>query len=346
MSTFFDDFSQTQESTFNANTVLTNGSFGVLQQRMLEVSDSNSISINIDSGLLVFNSTVNIGAGGISYLQHETESINLENLTAITLQGQVASGSLPSIKMVVISANSGVASVTKMPIANTWTWLASEFDNGVIDLTRIIIIQFIIENQRVDDLTLQPFSNALVCVAKGTLILMADKTEKPIESIVRGDLVAADPSCNKVHKVARLTIQHLHKSSSVEMVKIRRDALGSDMPKRTLFISKNHPIMYKYKRRPAKCFRRIPGVSCYDREMKVMVSDFLPQEDDGSYRLYDLQFEVEGSYVAEGLQIQSRSPYSELTPLSKELYFTKSLYRPYRVWDSLCQPMPLDESLI
>jgi len=44
------------------------------------------------------------------------------------------------------------------------------------------------------------------------------------------------------------------------------------------------------------------------------------------YQLWDLQFETVGTYVANGVTIQSRNPRSNLTPLSKDLYFDQSLY--------------------
>jgi hypothetical protein len=51
--------------------------------------------------------------------------------------------------------------------------------------------------------------------------------------------------------------------------------------------------------------------------------------------MYDLQFEVETYYYAEGLESQSRSPFCHLSPLPKELYFHQELYRDIQVPDCL-----------
>ena len=47
-----------------------------------------------------------------------------------------------------------------------------------------------------------------------------------------------------------------------------------------------------------------------------------------TYTLYDLQFDDDGSYVAENVMIQSRSPWSDLTPLPKNLYYDDTRYQP------------------
>ena len=66
----------------------------------------------------------------------------------------------------------------------------------------------------------------------------------------------------------------------------------------------------------------------------------------GKYTVYDLQFESEGSYVANGVTVQSRSPRSEITPLSRELYFNDELYTDLTVWDTLNHPLPLDFEIL
>jgi hypothetical protein len=56
-------------------------------------------------------------------------------------------------------------------------------------------------------------------------------------------------------------------------------------------------------------------------------SDLLPKEETDSYHLFDLQFDQIGSYVANGVTVQSRHPQSFITPLPKELYFDKNLFQ-------------------
>jgi len=65
---------------------------------------------------------------------------------------------------------------------------------------------------------------------------------------------------------------------------------------------------------------------------KQVIGDLLESIDDTVY-LYDLQFEVDGYYLANNTLVQSRSPNSFRTPLPKELYFNEELYSDKQVND-------------
>jgi len=182
---------------------------------------------------------------------------------------------------------------------------------------------------------------ALPCLAKDSMILMADGTYKPIQDIVRGDLVAADSHLNKIHTVARLNINKLDEHFPSDIVTFEPHSLGSNQPSKKLIISANHPLCWEGKRRPAKCFANLPNINRYykgqilkkgipfdeTRTGPITLKGLLPPNSDGTYNLYDLQFETLGSYVANGVPVQSRSPRSDITPLPKNLYFDQSLYR-------------------
>ena len=72
----------------------------------------------------------------------------------------------------------------------------------------------------------------------------------------------------------------------------------------------------------------------------------MPKNQDNEYCIYDLQFENDSSYVANGIMVQSRCPRSEISPLPKELYFDQELYTDEIVWDTYDHPLQLDTSTI
>ena len=167
----------------------------------------------------------------------------------------------------------------------------------------------------------------LVCVGENTLITMADGTTKPIQTIHRGDLISPN---SRVAKVCQL---NLHPQSCISLMIFEERCLGF-VPTHKLVITPNHPIFYQEARRPAICFQHCPGVT-YHQEV------LLEQIPESPKVLYDLQFEHDGSYIANGLEIQSRSPFSIHDPLPKELYYDPTLYQESRVWDHLTLDCPL-----
>jgi len=174
----------------------------------------------------------------------------------------------------------------------------------------------------------------LVCVHGDTLILMADGSSKPIKEIIRGDLVAPN------HQVARLCQERIDIRSLISLVVFEKNALGN-RPDQLLIVTPNHPIFYKNARRPAKCFAKCPGVTMYESIPVAAISDLFTS-DSNCIHLYDLQFDHDGSYIANGVEVQSRSPYSYCGPLSLDLYYDPLLYCEERVWDSMDHMLPLE----
>jgi len=181
----------------------------------------------------------------------------------------------------------------------------------------------------------------IVCVSRDTQILMHNGTYKAIQDIERGNVVAGDLEMSKLYRVSRVNRQRVHPSQRVDLVSFDKDCLGSNQPIQRLVITCNHALIYNGKRRPAKCFENLYGVTKKNERLSVDRMDhsnplnysngesvFLIPEPDGGYILYDLQFETLGSYVANGVVVQSRSPRSRITPLPRSLYFNRSLYRP------------------
>lgn len=164
----------------------------------------------------------------------------------------------------------------------------------------------------------------LPCIAYNTKILMANKTEHNIQNLERGMVVAGDADLTTTYKIARVLKNKLYPDFEIGISSFDKNSIGNNIPNRKLLITNGHPIYFESTRRAAKLFSNIDGIKSYD---KIKAGDILPKEDDNDlHYLWDLQFETIGSYVANGLKIQSRHPQSFITPLPKELYFDENLY--------------------
>ncbi|MEO0236824.1 MAG: hypothetical protein ABIN35_01135 [candidate division WOR-3 bacterium] len=166
------------------------------------------------------------------------------------------------------------------------------------------------------------------CVVRDTMILMLDGSLKPIQDIKRDDIVGPAPG----YRVARLCQTEIDCSTIVDLIIFEPNSLGPNQPSQQLIITSNHPIFYHQKRYPSHSFVLFNGVLHVKRH--------------NINCLYDLQFEKDGSYIANGIEIQSCSPYSALNPLPKELYFNQSLYTEEFVWDQYLPSIELSTEIL
>jgi len=165
-----------------------------------------------------------------------------------------------------------------------------------------------------------------LCLLRDSLIQMMDGTTKSIQDIKRGDHVSPG------HIVSRLCEIKMEPHFLTEVVYFEPDCLGPGLPHSQLGMTSNHPVVYANARRPAKYFNLIKGVSL----SKVR----------GLEVLYDLQFDHDGTYIANGVEVQSCSPRSAANPLPLELYYDKSLYSEETVWDAYEHPMKLSVNYV
>ena len=246
---------------------------------------------------------------GNSYIAYETTG---------TASGQTHTG-LADIIVFKLDASGNVSGITQQPTFNTTSnnlypviavdpngnpYVAYETNGTVSGQT----------NSGLTDIVVFKLAPNL-CVAGNTQILLADGQTKKIQDIQRGDLVI--DSDKKIHKVCRVCKETTDHRSLIDLIVINPDSLGQGQPQQQLIVTPNHPIFYRGCRRPAKCFVNLTGVKLLDR---VPAGNFLG-EGESSLFLYDLQFETDGSYIANGLEVQSRCPYSDLSPLPKDIYF-------------------------
>lgn len=179
------------------------------------------------------------------------------------------------------------------------------------------------------------FNNVMgTCIATDAEILMADGSTKLIQNIKRGDEVAADVDSNKTYIVSRILTDRIAPHIVTHVCELDTDIINKNSPNKKLLISPRHPII------------------CHERKIRIFAGDLdnikilsgkaentLPPHLNAStgaldaYMLWDLQFDTIGSYVANGLCIQSRHPQSILTPLNKSMYFDAGLYTEERKGD-------------
>lgn len=161
-----------------------------------------------------------------------------------------------------------------------------------------------------------------VCVGSDTEILMADGTIKLIQHIQRGDEVAANTSITKTYKVSDIPKTIHYPMNKINMCEFDTNCLENNVPNKPLIISTGHPIIHNSTRRSAHFFCDVPNVKMhYD----TFIGDIFNIVDREIY-LWDLQFDTIGSYVANGVTIQSRHPQSFISPLPKNMFHDISLF--------------------
>lgn len=189
------------------------------------------------------------------------------------------------------------------------------------------------------------YLNTIVCVAKGTLILMENHQQLPIEQIKRGDRVIGYKQ--QIFRVADVNKQLIPERSLIDIMEFRKNSIGVNIPSETLFITPNHPIFYGKFRKPAKTFTYLSNIVGHIQiNPEHIIQPEISPDDKPIYYLYDLQFDDDGSYIANNTLIQSRSPWSDITPLKKELYYDISKYSEELCWDCKNQPLPLNENIL
>lgn len=276
-----------------------------------------------------------------------TPTADFTNIDTILLNIFSITGTISvSLTMEDNIGNSATGTVFVVNTPQTLFWLGSEFAG--INLSIISFIQFDFLNEQPTSATLiaNILSSTLVCLGHGTKVLMADGTEKEIQDIDRGDIVRGDVEGKVLHKVARKLDLPVDGDNYINIAIIEVDALGKGVPHTPTIISGNHPVVYQNARRPVRFLKGSKGIAYHEKKDKItLAKEVVPKSPkDSKYYLYDLQFDHDGTYIANGLTVQSRSPYSDITPLPKDLYFEPEKYwkgENVKNWDSLDHEIPL-----
>ena len=147
-------------------------------------------------------------------------------------------------------------------------------------------------------------SGILVCVLGSSKVLMSDNTTKYIKDLKKGDIVIEDIKTNKTNTISRIIDFNIQ---NTELILIPKNRFGDNDD---LYIMRKHPIWINNGK------NRINPIDVSDTK-KVMI------END---TIYTLQFDTEGTFYANGIKIDSLSPYNKLYPLPKECFLDPSKY--------------------
>ena len=165
--------------------------------------------------------------------------------------------------------------------------------------------------------TFAELTSQLVCLGSETIITLNINDNKPIKELKRGDYVLGhDYQLHPIAHVVRISFPGEYK---IDLVKIPANAIEPDQPNQELLISGWHPILYKGARRPSKTFINYPGV--IHSYHTIAAEELLPKNIEGDYSLYNLQFDHEVIFNANGIWVQALSPRSLYVPLHRDLYF-------------------------
>lgn len=275
------------------------------------------------SGTTVSGGNLNIlqqNSAQIAYVSPDFDIItyDISRLATVSVMGITSAG---NVTLQVYDNNTELSSAN-VTIINGNAVFDIQNLSGTADLENIREIYFIFFLSSASA-TAERISFTFVCVAKNSMILMSDATEKPIQDIKRGDLIMGEGT--KINKVARLLHTQMQASTILNIVKIPKDTISENVPNRELIIAGKHPILDGKVRRPARCYRKLPNVQFWNN--CITADKVLPVNDDGkTYSLYNIQYEHDGFFVANGVVVDSVPVKSIHFALPKELYFNEELF--------------------
>jgi hypothetical protein len=154
-----------------------------------------------------------------------------------------------------------------------------------------------------------------LCVGPDTLILMADEIYKPICELERGDLIKCYHGNMRISDILYTDIKEAKLQNYIIP---ENEIINGNKLIKPLLITGWHPIMYNNLRVP------IGFIQNKNYKYNKTINDT---------KLYDLQFDIPTYYNANGIWIQSRSPYNVYTPLDKEKYWDDINYKEERTLD-------------
>jgi hypothetical protein len=142
-----------------------------------------------------------------------------------------------------------------------------------------------------------------ICFKGDTKIAMIDGENKFIKDIIRGDKVITDKKGEKYNIVTRV----VKVCMNCELVKIPKGLIGNT---EDIITTKNHPIWVN------------------NDENRVLSKDICGIEilKGVEQELYNIQFEDDGTYYAEGVKVDSLSPNHKKFKLPKVLYWDTTKY--------------------
>ena len=193
--------------------------------------------------------------------------------------------------------------VMTSPDGITWTSRSSATNNSWLSVTYENDIFVAVASSGTGNRVMT--SGVLVCVLSSTKILMKDCTLKEIKDIVKGDEILEDIKTGKTNIVSRIISSRI---TNKNIIKIPKKLLDNE---EDLFLSDLHPIWVNNDKNRT-----------YAKDIKGC-ENFYIEED----MLYNIQYDTEGTFYANGIKVDSLSPYHKYYPLPKELFINENIYK-------------------
>lgn len=348
MPVIFDPFTDSQVAAANGTTTFLDSSGTTAwtppSRRILSSVGLSIIAISgIGGSVLSFTISNQASSVSLTYSYNPGFGYSYQNFSALT-QITFTNLSAPTNGFnfnLTITDSFGSSQTRPLTISGNNAFVALA-DYNAVNLTSVASISLGITSNRTISTngSFTDLTSTLACVAHNTQIKIADGTEKAVQDIIRGDLVV--DQIGAIHKVARLLKTSFNGFYKPDIVVIPKDFLAVDSPHTLTKLSGWHPILHNRVRKPAKCFSEIKGVEWYNQTKPA--SEIMEPDTPSTtiYSLYNLQYDHEGFFLANGLTVQTVSPWSELYPLDKDLFFdtaankplTSESYHTDTVWDS------------
>lgn len=206
-----------------------------------------------------------------------------------------------------------LAASSTTAISSTWNIAAFTAANPSLNLSSITSLTISISGLGISLLGTTViangiFSNLLPCVARDTLILMDDGKETPISNLKVGDCISSGVNEPKSYVISKVVEKKMPGNFKPSIMKFENNSLGEYKPHTDLIISSGHKIIHNDMIKRARFYSKNPGVKFWRKNTPV--EQLLPVNEDGSYSLFNLQFDSEGSFVANGVVIESIPPGS------------------------------------
>ncbi len=237
----------------------------------------------------------NLFNGGLSYTQWATNST-----IVVTIQFNTPWSTATYPKYSLYINNGSIASsYTVDTDPNSFTVELSQDGTNWTTYSNVTNATFTNNTASNGGLTFFAFDS--VCVAPNTKILMDDYTYKMISELDKNDKVIQDIKTGKIGVICRII-----KSASSNCVLIPSNLLEN---KTDIIITGNHPVWINSDKARILA-KNIKGVQKIDDVKEV----------------YSIQFDEEGTFYANGVKVDSLSPYHRKFPLPKDHFTSLDKY--------------------
>lgn len=146
--------------------------------------------------------------------------------------------------------------------------------------------------------------NPPVCVHPDTMIAMSNGTTLPIKLLKRGDVIMTD--CSQTGVISKII-----KTRCDKCIQIPKNSLiGNNAD---LIISDTHPVWI-----PSESQTDVGRIYAWNVPGAIALEE--------SHTLYNIQMDMENTYLANGAKIDSMSPYNQFYPLDKNDFIDCASY--------------------